>query len=220
MKEFDRLARAGRSILVARKGEEFADQVATEARLECSKLVSEVPSIGGSKNPYSKLFDNAVLSLALYKVLKRHGTSAPEIGELHYLMYDRYLKSVPWLARRLAGWWKLGGFTKRSTRKRAEWSRGHHRPYSWTEEFVQGDGKAFDWGVDFTQCGIVEFFRDQGADEFTRYMCLIDFATSKRFGLGLERTMTLAEGREKCDPRLKGGRETINKQETQLPCVP
>ncbi len=217
LKELDRFANSGRKVLISRYGDEFANQIAVEARVECEKLIPQIPDIGGEKNPYSKIFDNAVLSLAVYKALKRHGKLTEEIGELHYRMFDEHLQSVPLVTRRLAGWWKMSGFTKRSIRKRSEWSQRHYYPYGWTEEYVEGDGRAFDWGVNFTQCGIVKFFHDQGADEFTKYVCLIDFATSRRLGLGVERTMTLAEGHERCDPRMKRGRQTVNKQETTIP---
>lgn len=41
------------------------------------------------------------------------------------------------------------------------------------------------------------------------YLCLVDFIMSERMGLGLERTMTLAEGSPKCDFRFKHRRPTI-----------
>ena len=114
LKEFSRVVEAGFRVVAAREGEEFARAIEVETRNECEALIPQIPDIEGSKNPYSKLLENSVVGLSLYKVLKRHGKSVKEIGELTYLIYDEYLKSMPKISRRLAGWWKLGGFSKRS----------------------------------------------------------------------------------------------------------
>ena len=51
--------------------------------------------------------------------------------------------------------------------------------------FVEGDGDDFDWGMDYTECGIVKFLRAQGAGDLAPYFCLADFPMSDAFGLGL-----------------------------------
>ena len=71
----------------------------------------------------------------------------------------------------------------------------------------KGHGIFLDFGMDFTECAICKFFHAQGADEFTPFLCSLDFPMSKALGTGLVRTMTLAEGAEKCDFRYKRGRE-------------
>ena len=54
---------------------------------------------------------------------------------------------------------------------------------------------------------ICKFFHAQDADELIPYMCRHDYAMSRAFGWGLERTMTIAEGFDRCDFRFKKGRE-------------
>lgn len=73
---------------------------------------------------------------------------------------------------------------------------------------VEGDGQTFDWGADYIECGIVKFIHSQGADELTPWLCRVDYATFGALGIGFKRTMTLAEGYEKCDFRFKKGFET------------
>jgi hypothetical protein len=46
---------------------------------------------------------------------------------------------------------------------------------------------------------LAKFFHQQNADEFTPYMCKLDFAISDELGLGLKRTGTIAEGKKQCD---------------------
>jgi len=59
--------------------------------------------------------------------------------------------------------------------------------------------------MDYTECGIVKFLHSQGADEFTPYLCLTDYALFGALGIEPKRTMTLAGGCKKCDFRLKTG---------------
>lgn len=90
-------------------------------------------------------------------------------------------------------------------------SRTQERRYpgDWVATFVEGDGEAFDYGIDITECGICKFYRAQGAAELAPYLCLSDYVVSDAFGRGLVRYKTLAEGAEVCDFRYKEGRETF-----------
>jgi hypothetical protein len=69
----------------------------------------------------------------------------------------------------------------------------------------RGDGQAFEWGVDYLECGIVKFLRSQGADKSAPHLCLTDYALFGALGIGLPRTQTLANGDGMCDFRFKWG---------------
>ena len=69
--------------------------------------------------------------------------------------------------------------------------------------FVEGDGVNFDFGFDYIECGICKFFHRQEADEFSQYMCRLDYPFTTAMGVRLIRTSTIAEGGEKCDFRYK-----------------
>lgn len=67
----------------------------------------------------------------------------------------------------------------------------------------------FDFGIDYLECGSCKFLRAQNAFELAPYGCAVDRTASEALGWwGLRRTMTLAEGSEKCDFRFKRGGET------------
>ena len=83
-------------------------------------------------------------------------------------------------------------------------------------QYVEGDGKNFDFGIDYTECAIVKFHRSQGAEEFTRFVCLIDYPHSQLSGSGLMRTIILAEDGDRCGFRLRSGKEPENRQATQI----
>jgi hypothetical protein len=96
-------------------------------------------------------------------------------------------------------------------RLRAAVARTQDRRYpgAWVATFVEGDGEAFDYGIDITECGICKFYAAQGAIELAPYMCLSDYVVSDAFDRGLVRYETLAEGAELCDFRYKKVRETF-----------
>jgi hypothetical protein len=102
----------------------------------------------------------------------------------------------------------MSAFGQRKNRRAALESQKRLYPENWVFNFVEGAGQNFDWGIDYTECGIVKFFQAQSADELAPYMCLADYPMSKAFGMGLVRTTTLAGGAAKCDFRFKRGRET------------
>jgi hypothetical protein len=75
--------------------------------------------------------------------------------------------------------------------------------FDWVYSVVEGEGRAFDWGIDQVECGILKFYAAQDAEDLTRYVCALDFIASDYFGWGLVRTSTLAEGGQRCDFRFK-----------------
>jgi hypothetical protein len=109
---------------------------------------------------------------------------------------------------RMMGWWKFTAFAKNNLKRRAAASQQRRYPKDFVFFVVEGDGKTFDWGVDYTECAICKLYQQEGAENFTRYLCPLDAAMSERMGLGLERTQTLAEGAAYCDFRFKRGRAT------------
>jgi hypothetical protein len=64
--------------------------------------------------------------------------------------------------------------------------------------------------MNYTECGVVKFLRSQEADELAPYLCLTDYALFGALGIGLKRTMTLAEGGVRCDFRFKKGAEACS----------
>jgi hypothetical protein len=74
--------------------------------------------------------------------------------------------------------------------------------------YVEGNGRDFDYGVDYSECAICKFLSAQNALELVPYMCATDKIGSELLGWGLSRTMTIAKGDEKCDFRYKKGGTT------------
>jgi hypothetical protein len=98
----------------------------------------------------------------------------------------------------------------------AEWTRKREYPANWVADFVQGDGKEFDYGYDYTECGVVKYFQAQGVPELAPYFCLSDFPKSAVFGTGLVRKRTLAQGDGICDFRYRKGRPVVQDWTTEI----
>jgi hypothetical protein len=130
-----------------------------------------------------------------------------ESGEVILGTVEAMVASYPKLLTRGIGFYQMSGFGQRRARRAALRSQERAYPEDWVFDFVEGDGKEFDWGIDYTECGIVKFFRAQGAEELAPYMCLADYPMSEAFDTGLVRNTTIAGGSERCDFRFKRGRE-------------
>lgn len=166
-------------------------------------LIPEIPHIGGDENPMTHHLVRSTTSLALYKAMKARGKTAEETGKI---IYDAVMERVSHLPVSSAK--ALSTEDIQAKREQARKSQERHYPGDWVWEFVEGNGVEFDYGYDFLECGTQKLYHDQGADEFLPFYCFLDFVTSKASGWELTRTMTLAEGYEKCDFRFKKGGKT------------
>jgi L-2-amino-thiazoline-4-carboxylic acid hydrolase len=185
-----------------------ADTIIQESRLEFEQLIPRLPYIGGNRNPLTWNLLASAWYLTFYKVLRRRGETPEAIAKLMVETFEFYLNKTPKPLLKLMGWWKFTPFAKNRLKNRAAQSQQRHYPNDFVFFFVEGDGKNFDWGVDYTECAICKLYKQEGAENFARYLCPLDVAMSERMGLGLERTQTLAEGAGYCDFRFKRGRAT------------
>jgi hypothetical protein len=205
---FEDLSTHASPVLASSYGDEFAQAVDADARGEFEALIPELPYVGGDRNELTENLVQSAMALALYRAMKQHDRTVEETGAVLYRTVEAMVNSYPRVLTRTIGFYQMSGFGQRKRRRAALESQKRLYPSDWVFSFVEGDGEDFDWGVDYSECGIVKLMQAQGAAEFTPYLCLTDFPVSEAFGYGLVRTMTLAEGGEKCDFRFKWGRET------------
>ncbi len=220
LRDFDRFSTAVKEVLAAEYGQGDAEDITREIRRQYASLIPQIPYIGGKRNQLTENLIGTTSSLAVFKVLRARGETTEHIGKLHQQMVETHLSSLPtWRFRlmRAVLSTRLGQVVMKRMLKRAA-AASQRREYAegFVFHIVEGDGKTFDFGIDYTECAIVKFFRAQGADEFTRYVCLYDYPHSRLSGTGLVRTMTLAEGAEKCDFRFRIGAEPENLQRTRI----
>jgi hypothetical protein len=205
LQDHRRLTTIGQKIMAARYESDFVAAVTRESLAEFEKLLLELPYIDGDQNPLTGNLVFSASALAFYYVMKRHGRTVEETGELLYLIMEAWIKRYPGFIRRLMGAYYMSKLSQRQSRRRAPLSQERRYAGDWVFEYVEGDVETFEWGRDYVECGIVKFLHSQGADELTPYLCLTDHALFGALGIELKRTMTLAEGCEKCDFRFKRG---------------
>lgn len=93
-------------------------------------------------------------------------------------------------------------------KKRAASSQEREYSGGYVLTYIEGDGKDFDFGIDYIKCAACKFLDEQNAAELSPYVCAVDKVASEMLGWGLRRTTTLAEGGERCDFRFKKGGKT------------
>ncbi len=201
--EFNQDAARWRPILAQQYGSEAAEAVLRAGRAEFEVLIPHIPYIGGEDSYISSLVES-VRCLALYRAMQRQGRTVEEAGKVLYdavlarLGEPSVLPAQPLTVEQLMD----------RRRRRAEWSQERRYSAGYVCHFVAGDGQAFDYGYNFTECAAQKFYRAQGVEGFLPFFCFLDYAYSRVYRLGLVRTTTLAEGGARCDHRFKAGRQT------------
>ncbi len=131
-----------------------------------------------------------------------------QTGELVFEIGRAFLRTFPFFLTRLFGNMNFSRYYLNRLRKRAIESHQREYPDGYVVNFIEGDGKTFDYGVDYLECASCKFLAKQGAPELAPYLCPVDILYSNALGWGLTRTQTLAEGAPKCDFRFKRGGPT------------
>jgi len=209
LQQLDRAARHYRPVLAARLADESPDEIFRGTRCEFERLLPAIPYIGGKRNSLTRILVGCTMFLALYRILKGRGVPVREIGHIVVQIEESRVRAYPRSLLRLAGRYIHTPVGKRRLKRMmVEHSQEHAYPGGWRATFLEGTGQSFDFGIDYSECALVKFFGEQGAAEFTRYLCLIDYVQQRAMGTGFFRTTTLAEGGDCCDFRWKRGGET------------
>ncbi len=189
----------------------FTDQITNsmeqELLSEYEKIIPEIPYFKGYRQ---RMFNNMLLLtaqfLAAYRVLSGYNMKPEEIWIICHEALQLRLQLIPkWKRRLMRQFWHniFGTMLKRRGRKNIKETLG-----SFEIEYINGDGKKFDFGINYTQCGHLKFLRAQNALEIFPYVCLADIALSDAFGWGLIRTQTIGDGCQYCDFRFIKGSTT------------
>ena len=184
-----------------------AEGVAENARAHFEKLMTEIPYVGDAQYPLPKTLIQSAVALSFYRSLKEAGENFEQAGNLIADAAEVGFRAVSEEEHRARGeqqftegWYQMQRFA-------ADKSQERHNPGDWVFSFVEGVPGEFDWGWDFTECGILKLYNAQCAKELVPYLCVQDFIVSKLEGTGLQRTKTLAKGDDRCNFRYRKGRE-------------
>ncbi len=207
LKIFDKLLARVQPSVSAWLGEEQAWQFMREARQEYEELIPRIPYIGESRLLLG-LFLPSSRYLAVYRALQRQDRTLEDAGRVAFLMGAEEARAVPYVGRRLMeGLWFSRWF-RSLLKKGALKSQQRRYPGSFVMSYVEGDGREFDYGVDYTECAHCKFLQAENAFELAPYVCATDKPVSELIGWGLTRPKTIADGFPICGFRFKKGGAT------------
>ncbi len=206
-KSFDKSVDRSKRVLISRYGNERAHSLINEARREYEVLIPQIPFIG-HRNPFLIFLLPTSRYLAIYRVLQRAGLTIEESGQVIYQMNECELNAIPVFLRRMIGYLWFSPLYIWRLKKRAKESQKRKYPGGYVLDFVKGDGRSFDYGLDYIECAGCKLLDQQGAPELAPLLCNLDKSCSEILDWGLTRTMTIAKGYQKCDFRFKKGGKT------------
>ena len=203
--EFAGMCEGAEQILAGQRPKQDLRAMFAEAKKAYARLLP-MPDIGGPENLTYPSFLVGPQYAALYTAMRPYGFSAKDVGKL---VYDLAVYSIA--AEKEV--YRANGqrfFTPEYFALLQAWAQSSQQrryPMDWVLTVFKGDGRDFDIGVNYTECGLVKYFEALGMPELAPYPCRIDFPTAQAEGTGLVRTTTLASGGKVCDFRYKQGRE-------------
>lgn len=189
-------------------GEETLSELTRRSTDEFEALLPSLPFLGGKNNPSLGLILQSAQTLAFYKACKSVGLDVREFAQLMYEVGEAYYDSVSSIKKRMFRWMAFSSRAKRSWRKWAAETQRRQYAGNWVGEFIEGDGRSFDWGLNFVECGWLKLIREHHAEEAAPYACLGDFVKMRAMGIGFMRTQTLGCGHPICDFRFMRGYQT------------
>jgi hypothetical protein len=205
MDDFDAVLNLVRNLIIDLTSEQEATAILKESRIAYETLLPQIPYIGGDDNALTEVLYMSAIALAFYRVMLVHGQPVEEIGRIFYRAMEALFDNlIDPLDAMLSGD-PNGKAAQDEFRRMARWAEKSPYPGDWKLTFVEGTAD-FDFGVDYTECGLVKFYKTQKAAELAPYLCLGDFPQSQLLNTGLVRTTTLAQGGARCDFRFKAGR--------------
>lgn len=206
-RSFNRLLARVKPSVSAWLGEEQARQFMQDARQEYEELIPRIPYIGESRLLLG-LFLPSSRYLAVYRALQGQGHTLEDAGRVIFLMGAEEARAIPYVGRRLIETLWFSRWFRSLLKKGALKSQQRRYPGSFVLSYVEGDGREFDYGVDYTECAHCKFLRAENAFELAPYVCATDKPVSELIGWGLTRPKTIADGFPICGFRFKKGGET------------
>ncbi len=198
MNFFKRAARNGQKAITAKFGQEEGEKLMKQVKSEFENLLGQVPYVGEIDIMKRQMLLTVIFT-AIYRTLK----ASEKIEDIWMLCNEfnrETLMNMPKIVRWLL---KKSTFSKRmksSFKDLALETKQKNMADQW--DFVEGDGKTFEYGMNMTKCAKVIFLQKIGVSEFAPYVCLIDKNFAECCNYGLKRTMVIAEGATHCDFRL------------------
>ena len=204
LKDFSKHIEVARDMLKRKFSEVKINEMFNQMKTEYEKIIPEIPYIGGTKNSFTSLLVGGMSSLAMFRILEKEGFTLRDIGEFYYEFRDIH-NTI-----RKNNLEKIGKdpaqYPFESTyinyvKKLCETSKLRNYPDDWVADYVEGDGKTFEWGFNFLECGLHKVFMRLDAEKYVSFFCISDFSEANILGFGFSLTQSLGFGAPMCDHR-------------------
>lgn len=185
------------------------DTIVVDTIKEIELLLPHIPYIGGKENYSLNDFFDSIMLLALYKELSKRGSTVRDVGQLMYEIREIQAFSQSRLMKFLTSKLIFTSFIKNGYKRKIKKMAQDNHPENWKIEFVEGDGKEFDWGMNYHECAVRKFYEKHGGEELLPYICMSDYALFNALkNIKFYRTHTISGGGPFCDFRFKKGEST------------
>jgi len=154
-------------------------------------------------------FVSSAMALAYIRTIETRGLSTDTIGIVLNEVYSDVFKSLPGLVKELLKWSAFSSFRLHKLKAFAATSQLREYPDNCVLEYIEGDGKDFDFGCNYTECAIWKFYRKMGEEKYLPYLCATDRMESSALRTGLQRSKTINYGADYCDFRYKKNGHSI-----------
>ncbi len=207
LKKFDKIY--GKSLLgvLERNGVSEANALVPKIRSDFEVLIPQMPNLDGEMSFLKDSLAFAAMQFATYRVLEKEGVAIDKIWLFCEEVMTNWLDGTPGIVKWIMGKLTFSSIAQNRAKLAAIKSKNRQSD-GFVFDFIEGDGKEFDWGVDYHQCAIKEFATVVGAEPLAPYICRSDNALSNAFGWGLKRTKTLATDGDCCDFRFRKNQPT------------
>ncbi len=207
LKKFDKLYGKPLLVILERNGAGEANVLVSKIRADFETLIPQMPDLNGEMSFLKDSLAFAAMQFATYRVLEKEGMDIDKIWLFCEEVMTSWLDQTPGISKWIMEKLTFFSFVKNRVKLASIKSRNRQSD-GFVFDFIEGDGKEFDWGVDYHQCAIKEFATLVGAEPLAPYICRSDNALSNAFGWGLKRTKTLALDGDYCDFRFRKNHPT------------
>ncbi len=169
-------------------------------------MLSRFPYIGGDEVSGTKNLTEAYMLVAMGEHLKEHGMAMPEIGHLMTTAYERRMRKMPGLVRKIMGKMftnpKLLNkiFRKKDAQNKANAAKN---PGSFETKTQIPPKTGYDFSYRNLVCPLANFARQYGYADYMPYLCNLDYVMFGIVGAPLFREHTCMEEGGYCDFNLK-----------------
>ena len=170
LKQLEALERSVRDVSARYIARDGIDPIMKGAGRDFERFLPQLPYIGGKANRLIKNLIGASYKMKLFPHLEKEGLTIKEIGKLNYEINYEFFNKIPrykkWLFKHFV-------MTAGNYKKGAARSQQRRYPGDWVYEYVEGDGTDYDFGVNYTECGIVKIYRQYGMEHYLPIFVLV-----------------------------------------------